>query len=90
MVATFSLLGTPEPDSMLHSLLDKDGGGSLGNEGEGTVGIHRDDHGDDETHIVLRPLIELLGESGDVHAVLTQSGANGGGVALPAGICSFT
>ena len=61
--------------------------GGLGDESEGTVSVDGDDDGDDHAHVVLGPLIEFLGESGDVHAMLAQSGANrGAGVALPAGI----
>mgnify|MGYP006935283438 CR=1 FL=1 len=79
MVATLVLLGTPEPDSMLHSfLISTAAGGGLGDEGEGAIGIHGDDHGNNQTHVILGALVELLGESGDVHAVLAQSGTNGG------------
>ena len=92
MVATFSLLGTPEPDSMLHSFLMRTAaGGVLVIKAKGTVGVHGDDHGDDQAHVILGALVEFLGKGSDVDAVLTQGRANGGrGVALPAGICSLT
>ena len=79
MVATLVLLGTPEPDSMLHSFLIRTAAGrSLGDEAEGTVGIHRDDDGDDKTHVVLGALVEFLREGRDVDAVLTERGADRG------------
>jgi hypothetical protein len=79
MVATFVLLGTPEPDSMLHSFLDEHcRGRGLGDKGERTIGVHSDDDGDNHAHVVLRALVELLGEGCDVDAVLAQSGADGG------------
>ena len=67
-------------------LLDEHGGrGGLGDEGEGAVGVHGDDHGDDQAHVLLGALVELLGKGGDVHAVLAQSGANRGGGSRLAG-----
>ena len=43
-----------------------------------TFGVHGDDDGDDKAHIVLRALVELLREGGDVDAVLAQRRADGG------------
>ena len=60
-------------------LLDEHcGGRSLGDKGEGTVGVDGDDDGDDQTDIVLGALVEFLGEAGDVNTVLTEGGADGG------------
>ena len=58
---------------------DEDGrGGSLGDEGKGAVGVDGDDDRDNHAHVILRALVELLGKSGDVDAVLAQGGTNGG------------
>ena len=67
-------------------LLDEHGGrGGLGDEGEGAVGVHGNDHGDDQAHVLFGALVELLGKGGDVHAVLAQGGAHGGGRGCLAG-----
>src|SRR5690606_21991560 len=60
-------------------LLEKDRGGrGLGDEAEGPVGVDRDDHRDDQVvlHLGLGRGVELLAELHDVHAVLTQRGAD--------------
>ena len=60
-------------------LLDEDSRGrGLGDKAKGTVGIHGDDHGDDQAHVILGALVEFLGKGSDVDAVLTQGRANGG------------
>ena len=60
------------------SLLDKNGGGrSLRDEGEGTVGLDRDDDGNDQTDVILRSLVEFLREVGDGYTVLTEGGTYG-------------
>ena len=51
---------------------------SLGDKGERTVGVNGDHHGDDQAHIVLSALVELLGEGGNVDAVLTKGRTDGG------------
>lgn len=64
---------------MLHAFLMRTAaGGSLGDEGKGAVGVDGDHHGDDQAHVVFGALVELLGERGDVDAVLTEGGTDGG------------
>ena len=47
-------------------------------------------HGDNHAVFILGPLVELLGEGGDVHTVLAQSGTNGGcGSCLACGDLQF-
>ena len=68
-----SLLGTPEAVFDAAGLLDEDcGRGSLGDKGERTIGIDGDNDRDNKTHVILRALVEFLGESHDVNAVLTE------------------
>ena len=45
----------------------------LGDEGERAVSVNRDDNRNDHAGIVLGALVELLGESHDVDAVLAES-----------------
>ena len=44
----------------------------------GTVRIHGDDDRDDQAFLMRGAGVEILAESGDVHAGLAQSGTNGG------------
>ena len=87
-----TLLGVPEAVSIPAGLLDQDGSRrSFGDKGEGAVCIDGDDNGNNVSHIVFGSLVELLGKSHDVDAVLTerQVPPGGAGVALPPGICSL-
>ncbi len=69
---------------MLHSFLIRTAAGRrLGDEGEGAVGIHRNDHGDDHTHVVLGTLIKLLGKGGNVDTMLAQGTDRQGARELP-------
>ena len=79
MVATLSLLGTPEPFSMPRVFRMRVGvGGGLGDEGEGTVSVDRDDDRDLETSLILGALVEFLDELGNVDAVLAECRADRG------------
>ena len=79
MVATLSLLGTPEPFSMPQSLQNEGRGrGGLGDEGEAAVGVNRDDNRDLEAGLILGTLVEFLDELGNVNAVLAKSRADRG------------
>jgi hypothetical protein len=65
----------------------------LGDEGERAVREDRDHHRDDQAFLVLgrRLGVERLAEIHDVDALRPERVPTGGaGVALPAGICSFT
>ena len=74
---TLSRLGRPEAVSQVQCLLNQNGNRrSLGDEGEGAVGVHGDDNGDDQAGLLGGALIELLAEARDVHAVLTQRRAD--------------
>lgn len=60
--------------------------GSLQDESETVVLIDSYNNRNDKSCFVLRPGVEILGETGDVDAVRTKSGAyRGAGVAFPAG-----
>ena len=60
------------------SLLDEDScGRGLGDECETVVCINCDDDRNDEAHVILGALIELLGERHDVDAVLTKGRTDG-------------
>ena len=68
-----SLVGDTGAGLNVALLLNQDGcGGRLGDEGEGAVSIHRNDHGDDHTHVVLGALIKFLGKGGNVDTMLAQ------------------
>ena len=66
---------------MLHAFLMRTAAGeSVSDEGKGAVGVDGESRRDDQAHVVLGALVELLGERGDVDAVLTearQQGAHG-------------
>ena len=53
-------------------------GGSLGDEGEGAVGVNRDNDRDLKTSLILGTLVEFLDELGNVDAVLAESRADRG------------
>lgn len=79
MVATLSLLGTPEPFSMPRAFRMRVGvGGGLGDEGEGTVSVNRDNDRDLKTSLILGTLVEFLDELRNVDAVLAESRADRG------------
>ena len=74
MVATLSLLGTPEPFSMPQRLQNEGRSrGGLGDEGEAAVGVNGDDNRNLEAGLILGTLVELLDELGNVNAVLAES-----------------
>ena len=63
MLATLSLLGTPEPFSTPAAFMMRvAAGGRLRDEGEAAVGINRDNDRDLETDLVLGTLVEFLDE----------------------------
>ena len=92
MVATLVLLGTPEPDSMLHSfLISTAAGGVL------VMKVKERSAYTVMTTGIIRPMSFLVRSLNSLvkAAMFTpcwpRAGPTGGaGVALPAGICSFT
>src|SRR5688572_8042280 len=72
------LLRVRRPGALLDSdrLAHEHGGRRrLQHEGEGTVAVHRDDHGDRQALLLLlRRGVELLAEFHDVHALLAERG----------------
>lgn len=76
MLATFSLLGTPEPFSTPAALENQQGGrGRLRDEGEAAVCIYRDNDRNLEADLVLGTFVEFFDKLRDIDTVLAQSRA---------------